>query len=121
MERALSFIGRWGSCILVMMVIFAFSATPASNLPRFGSLDYYVKKGGHMLGYGLLALSYRHALAGREYRGRMAWILAVLYATLDEFHQSFIPGRHPSALDVLLFDATGAAIALLTINHFSSK
>jgi VanZ family protein len=30
----------------------------------------------------------------------------------DEFHQSFVPGRHPSWVDVLGFDGGGALIAL---------
>jgi len=38
-------------------------------------------------------------------------VASVLYAASDEFHQSFVPGRSCRLLDVL-FDATGAAIAL---------
>ena len=32
------------------------------------------------------------------------------YASLDEFHQSFVPGRTPAVTDVLL-DTTGGAAA----------
>ena len=101
----------------MMLAIFIFSATPGSEMPSFGSADYSVKKGGHMLGYGLLALSYRHGLNGVEARARKAWFLTILYAALDELHQAFVPGRHPSVFDAMVFDATGAAIALWIRNR----
>ena len=71
-----------------------------------------------MLGYALLSLSYWHGLNWDKKRGWWAWIFAVIYAVTDEFHQSFVPGRHPSAFDVILFDATGAAIALWIKERF---
>jgi hypothetical protein len=103
---------RWGPALLWMAIIFLSSATPSRELPRFGSLDVVVKKGGHMLGYAILALAYRRGLGWKMNRSPAAWALAVLYALLDEFHQSFVPGRHPSLVDALLFDAGGAALAL---------
>lgn len=112
MESIKNFIYRWGSAILLMAVIFGFSSTPGSNLPNFGSMDDIVKKGGHMLGYGLLSSAYWHGLKWDKKRVWWAWIFAVIYACTDEYHQSFVSGRHPSPLDILLFDAPGAAIML---------
>jgi VanZ family protein len=43
----------------------------------------------------------------------VAFVLAVLYALSDEFHQSFVPGRHPSLVDALLVDPAGAGLTLL--------
>ena len=103
-----------------MAIIFIFSATPATNLPNFGSFDYWVKKGGHVVGYGLLSLSFWHGLKWDNKLIWWAWFLAVVYAISDEFHQSFVPGRHPSPLDVALFDATGAAITLWIKNKLFS-
>ena len=99
----------------MMLVIFAFSATPGKDLPNFEWADVLVKKGGHMLGYGLLALFFLRGLHGKSDKDRrapiMAWGLAVLYAITDEFHQSFVPGRHASPMDVLI-DGIGAAVLL---------
>jgi len=100
-----------------MAIIFAFSSIPSDEMPHFAFWDLIVKKGDHMLGYGLLALAFLFALppaAGsrgiRPYI--LAFLLASLYALLDELHQSFVPGRHPSLVDALLVDPAGAGLAL---------
>jgi VanZ family protein len=103
---------RWLPAIVLMLVIFLFSAQPSENLPDFEWLDRVVKKGGHMLGYALLALAYWWALGFRRDRRWQAWILALVYAATDEWHQSFVPGRSPSVWDVLIFDNLGALLAL---------
>ena len=75
-----------------------------------------------MLGYGVLAISYWHAFAWDKEKRPIAWLLAVLYALTDEFHQLFTPGRHASIWDVLIFDNLGALISLwLTGLHMKQK
>ena len=32
----------------------------------------------------------------------VSWIFSVIYAFLDEFHQSFVPGRFPSLVDIFV-------------------
>jgi len=95
-----------------MLAIFLVSAQPSSGLPNFDWADGLVKKGGHMIGYALLALSYWRALRFGQRKWWLAWGFAVLYAVTDELHQSFVPGRHPSLWDVLIFDNFGALISL---------
>lgn len=112
MGKLREFASRWGLAILMMVLIFFFSAQTAVQLPHFALFDTVIKKAGHMIGYALLAAFYWRALRWEGERAWQAWLLAVLYATTDEFHQAFVPGRHPSAVDVLLFDGTGAAIGL---------
>jgi hypothetical protein len=104
---------RWAPALIWMTAIFVASATPAYEIPQFGIMDFAVKKGGHFLAYGLLALAYRRGLGWEKRRLRVAWLIAVIYALLDEFHQSFVPGRHPSFIDALLFDGGGALTALV--------
>ena len=65
-----------------------------------------------MTGYAFLALSYWYAFDFKKENRWIAWLLAILYAATDEFHQSFTVGRHPSAWDVLIFDNLGALISL---------
>jgi VanZ family protein len=110
---------RWLPALTLMMVIFLFSSRSSNELPNYGSWDYFVKKSAHALGYGLLALSYLYALPKRNYF--LAWLLALIYSATDEFHQSFVPGRNPSLVDVLVFDNIGAMVALFLHNRWSSR
>ena len=103
---------RWLPALAVMVVIFGFSSITSKEMPSFGVVDLIVKKGGHMIGYGLLALADWYGLRFDKRRWWLALLFAVLYAISDEFHQSFVPGRHPSWVDVFLFDGGGAALAL---------
>lgn len=101
-----------------MLVIFWFSAQPGSTLPAFDWADQIIKKGGHMISYGLLGLSYWRAFDFRDERRWVAWFLAILYALTDEYHQSFVAGRHPALRDVLLFDNLGGLLSLWAANRF---
>jgi len=74
-----------------------------------------------MVGYGLLALAFWHALEWRSDRYWLAWLLAVLYAITDELHQSYVPGRHPSVWDVVIFDNLGALISLWAVNWWMNR
>jgi VanZ family protein len=112
MRRFGESLGRWGASALLMVVIFGLSSRTSDELPRFGVVDALIKKSGHVLGYGLLALSYWRGFGWDLSKMPHAWGLAVAYAATDELHQAFVPGRHPSVVDVLLFDAVGAALAL---------
>lgn len=117
MKKFLAIVPRWLPALLMMLVIFAFSSRTSNELPNFGGWDYFVKKSAHGVGYGLLALAYLRALPKRNYV--LAWFLAVLYSATDEFHQSFVPGRHAAITDVLVFDNLGAMIALFLHHRFN--
>lgn len=109
---------RWGPAIVMMAIIFTFSSIPADELVNFGVWDFIVKKSGHALGYALLALTFLYGLRGAHKDFPiatkifwLAWLFSITYSATDEFHQSFVRGRHPSLWDVLI-DAVGAALAL---------
>jgi VanZ family protein len=109
----------------MMAVIFGFSSIPLNEMPNFGLFDFLVKKGGHAFGYGLLALTFLRGLKGenKDVNSRwfyLAWAMAILYSATDEFHQSFVPGRHPAVTDVMI-DALGAAIMLFLFNRYRKK
>jgi VanZ family protein len=112
---------RWLPAIAGMAVIFGFSSIPSREMPNFGLWDLIVKKGAHMLGYGLLALAYWNGLRFNKRSWWLALLLAVLYAVTDEFHQSFVPGRHPSWVDALIIDGGGAALMLFAVSEYRKK
>ena len=75
-----------------------------------------IRKSAHVFEYGLLTVFLWNAVSasgGRTFHARMAigCVLAVAaYAIGDEFHQSLVPGREASAMDVA-FDTAGALLA----------
>lgn len=93
-----------------MGLIFLASSQPSDALPTF-TWDLLVKKGGHFIGYALLAFSWRWALADAPYARWKSLLWTVLYAASDEWHQAFVPGRHPAFADVFI-DSLGAVFAL---------
>jgi VanZ family protein len=114
---------RWAPALSIMGLIFLFSSMPSDKVPYYGELDFIIKKSGHAIGYGLLGLSYYYALPrslSRFYRWILAFIMTVLFALSDEFHQSFVRGRNSSLGDVAI-DGLGAAIALFLGAGYSSN
>jgi VanZ family protein len=101
----------WLPVSLWMGLIFLLSAQP--DLPRTGTswLDQFLSAGAHVLLFGVLAMLLARALGGGHRALPMAFTLTLIYALSDEFHQGYVPGRHPDALD-LLWDALGAALGL---------
>lgn len=81
---------------------------------------------GHLALYGILAAlmhiclwSWRPA-AGRSLWWAMATLaLAVLYGVSDELHQAQVPGREPSALDVLT-DGAGAMMGIMMVKYLAA-
>jgi len=111
--------------IIMMSVIFIASGTPGEDLPEFGIIDFFVKKGGHMVGYALLAVSFFMALyAGNGQKTTrttvLALVLSVLYAVSDEYHQSFVPGRSAAASDVCI-DTVGMMAGLAVLHFFMNR
>jgi len=100
--------------LIWMLLIFIVSGTPSEQIPKVGSWDLPVKKGGHMAAYALLAALWLRALASRRPAGRAAWLalaITVLYAISDEYHQTSVPGRNGTGVDVLV-DTAGAVLGL---------
>ena len=112
---------KWIPSVVFMLTIFIISSQPSYRLPSLDWGDKIFKKGGHMVGYGLLALSYWYAFGWAGSKRWLAWLLAVLYACTDEFHQSFVLGRHPSVWDVLIFDNFGALISLWVAERYFNR
>jgi len=97
--------------LLWMGLIFFLSAQPDLPHPQTGWLNLLLSSAAHIFMFGVLAVLWAWALG----QGRHGWLVAlaltVLYALSDEFHQSFVPGRHADPFD-LVCDALGAAVGL---------
>ena len=59
----------------------------------------------------VLAILWLRVLVRCRHAWLVAFLLTMLYAFSDEFHQTFVPGRYADPWD-LFFDALGALLAL---------
>jgi len=116
-------IRRLGTGHAVAGLIFVISAQPNLTFVSDQTLDFFVRKAGHMGVFGILALLLWRAVSRTmAWRLPSAWALALaaLYAVTDELHQGFVAGRHPSAVDVGI-DALGALIALVVVGIIRAR
>lgn len=88
---------------------------PVPN-PQWGRVHFYIRKSCHFFGYGVFGLlwlrAWRMAVPRFHYLqdALLALAGAGVIASLDEFHQAFLPLRTGSPWDVLL-DCSGVAFA----------
>jgi VanZ family protein len=100
--------------LAVMAVIFLLSAQTAD--PDHPFLEVLLRKLAHVTEYAVLTLAWVRALHGLLPTPSLTQVLAgaacisLFYAGADEFHQTFVGGRHGTPVDVLI-DSVGAAIA----------
>ncbi len=91
-----------------MGIIFWFSSqSTLFHLPD-SLWDTIFKKTSHAAAYGVLWLLWWLATGRRPW---LALALTVGYAISDEWHQTFVPGRHGQWFDVGV-DATGALLVM---------
>ena len=106
----------WAPPIVLMAAIFVASAQPDLS-SGLGVWDTILRKLVHITEYGLLAFLWwrplRELVSGRA-AVALAVAVAVAYAGTDEYHQSFVEGRHGTPVDVAI-DAVGMAIAAALI------
>ena len=94
---------------------------PDVSEATIASIQLVVRKCAHLTEYAILAaLVYRALRVHRERVLVPAFLLAAIYAALDEFHQSFVPSRTTSPWDVMI-DCFGAAIGLALCLTFRRK
>ena len=92
--------------LALMGVIFVLSHQPDLST-GLGVWDLIGRKIVHATVYGVLWFLWWRALGPS---------LAFLYAASDEYHQTFIEGRHGSPVDVAI-DTAGMAIAALLVSR----
>lgn len=126
-KRTWMLIFLWAMTVLVMYIIFSFSAQSAEGSKALsqGLLDkileiipfeishVFLRKAAHFSEYALLGAVSFCALSFTLKRNAFfwSWLLSTFYAITDEIHQLFIPGRACRAFDVFV-DSSGAAAGI---------
>jgi VanZ family protein len=125
-------LSKWLPVVLWAAVIFLFSTdlfsgentagimSPLVQLffPGLSAEDlalghFLIRKFGHFTAYFILAMLLMRALTAEPHRPpasrsmMLAILLVTLYAISDEFHQSLVPSRGASVIDVLIDMAGG--------------
>ncbi|ERI91701.1 VanZ-like protein [Clostridiales bacterium oral taxon 876 str. F0540] len=124
---------KWLLVVVWMIVIFVFSSMNGDSSDEkskfviyifnllglnldgiFGTLaDFIVRKCAHFTEYFILYMLLYNALR-ENFNFKKALLFSIigvfLYASSDEFHQSFVPGRGPSFRDVCI-DTSGGLLA----------
>jgi VanZ family protein len=112
----------WVPPLVLMGVIFFFSAQPNLN-SGLGWIDHVGRKIIHASEYALLCFLWWRALRTRMPRYTAlapAWAITTLYAVTDEYHQTFVTGRHGTWVDVTI-DSMGAALFCLVTLRLARK
>lgn len=79
----------------------------------FKFVEFLIRKFTHFVGFGCIALGIYFAWGKRRFAASVAIAITAVIAMLDEFRQSFTPGRTMSGQDVLV--DTAGAIVLISI------
>lgn len=91
-------------------------ALPAAQFDR---IHFFVRKSAHLTEYTILGALLFRAVRGERLQFRVQWsaiavLLAAVVASVDEWHQTFIPSRTGAVSDVVL-DTAGAIVAQILI------
>ena len=98
--------------IIIPMLHWLFPSLPPQTLAL---IHHIIRKCAHFTEYFILSLLILRGIRAGRHETKLAWaVLAIVlvagYASLDEFHQRFVPGRTSAVTDVLI-DTTGGATA----------
>lgn len=146
MPKILIFVKYWAPVIAWMLLIFVASGDlmSAEHTSRFlvpflhwlkpdisggtvALIQFCIRKSAHVSEYAILALLLcRAVFRGTNFKWASstlfvnAWLICVLVAASDEFHQSFVESRGASPWDVMI-DAGGAIFGLLLYAGFARR
>jgi len=93
---------------------------PNTSPETLATIHFIIRKLAHFTEYAILGV-----LAARAFRTSPRWflisaVLIIVYALLDEYHQSFVPSRTASVFDSFI-DMAGGISALIFISRKAAK
>lgn len=123
MEKAKHWSKFWLPVIFWLVVVFAFSSRPTPAVSEIDWRDFIFKKTVHFFEFGILFTLFFRALKNTTkivQAAFLAFVLTVLYAASDEYHQTLVSGRTGTVRDVFI-DSAGALILWLAIWKYLPK
>jgi VanZ family protein len=137
----------WPAAVWIVLITFEstdyFSSRNTGSLlymlltRLFGDIDFrdflifhhYLRKTGHVVGYGMLGLLLLRgwrATFGRDQAmlwrtSLLAWLGTAFVASMDEWHQSYIPSRTGTWRDAVLDSVAGLVFLLIAFGWLRRK
>src|SRR5208337_5442883 len=92
---------------------------PAATPHMLHLMHVGIRKAAHVTEFGIFSVAVFHGIRAERHGWQLNWaivtlLIAVCYAGLDEWHQSFVPLREARFRDVLI-DSTGALLAQVCV------
>jgi hypothetical protein len=119
--RILKFLDLWVPPVLWAALIFKFSSGAVPITSPIYWQDFTIKKIGHMLLFGVLAVLVYRGLIGQGVPRKKAaiWAVAIslVYGMTDELHQIFTQGREARVRDVVV-DGIGSSLSIYIFYRF---
>ncbi len=123
--------------ILWMIFIFvmsSFDATSSSNQSNFivdiitsiinikdiGLLSLIIRKLAHFIEYFILGILVINFITRYDKKIIIAILLCIIYATSDEIHQIFVPGRSCQIIDIVI-DSLGSIMGIYLYKLITKK
>lgn len=123
--------------ILWMIFIFvmsSFDATSSSNQSNFivdiitsiinikdiGLLSLIIRKLAHFIEYFILGILVINFITRYDKKIIIAILLCIIYATSDEIHQIFVPGRSCQIIDIMI-DSLGSIMGVYLYKLITKK
>ncbi|MEA3355035.1 MAG: VanZ family protein [Patescibacteria group bacterium] len=106
----------WIPVIIWAGIIYSFSSMSINKEVEFSWMDFIIKKSAHVIEYAVLFWLVFRAVSDNNKNVSKSifikvFIITVLYAFSDEWHQTFVAGREGTLRDVG-FDTIGTLISL---------
>jgi VanZ family protein len=105
--------------IIYWIILLIATTVPEPDVPTFGVSDKFKHFGAYFGLAVLLSISLHYQNKILLFKKKFlfaSWLIATFYGLLDEFHQSFIPGRSAEFLDWLA-DSLGAAAGIIFVYY----
>ena len=96
---------------------------PHAAMQTLDWIHHIIRKSAHFIEYFILSLLILRGIRGGRRETHLRWaviavIIVAAYASLDEIHQIFVPGRTAAVTDVLL-DTSGGITAQIVAALFA--
>ena len=120
--------------MIFIFVMSSFDATSSSNQSNFivdiitsiinikdiGLLSLIIRKLAHFIEYFILGILVINFITRYDKKIIIAILLCIIYATSDEIHQIFVPGRSCQIIDIMI-DSLGSIMGIYLYKLITKK